>query len=140
MLVAGFAAAGVMLLACGAWRAGRRSVTTRRIAAILSVDEPLPGRGSHAPILAPPPRWRLELGQLIATIQTRDATLRGPAIALACVSGLIGISTLGTGWLVLAALSGATAYWLGGRARRRQRIETQALNAMHLLASGLRAG
>jgi tight adherence protein B len=59
---------------------------------------------------------------------------------LACVTGLIGISTVAPGWLALAVISGTIAYSLGGRARRRQRIEAQALNALQLLSSGLRAG
>lgn len=116
-------------------------MTSRRIATMLALDEPLPGPNAPQSLtIEAPPRWRLELGQVIGAIQARDAILRGPAIALTCVLALIGVSTLAPGWLALAAISGATSYWLGGHARRRQRIESQALNAMQLLSSGLRAG
>jgi tight adherence protein B len=138
LLVATLAGLGMALLAFGVWRAGRRTTTSRRIATLLAIDEALPGPAA-SPIVAPP-RWRLELTQVLAAVQARGTTLRGPVMITACGAALIGVSTLAPFWLALAAATGLAAYWLGGQARRRQQIESQALDTMQLLSSGLRAG
>jgi len=139
-LVAALAAVGVMLLGLAIARRRRHTATAHRIATLLALEGPLPGQGAEAPLDATPPRWRLELRQVIGAMQARDSRLRGPLTALAAVSALIGLSTLSAGWIVAAAGGGGLAYWLGGHARRRQRLETQALTAMQLLSGGLRAG
>jgi tight adherence protein B len=56
------------------------------------------------------------------------------------VSGLVGVGTLSFAWIALAALAAAGAYGLGARLRRQQALEAQALEAIQLLSSGLRAG
>src|SRR3984893_17470149 len=66
--------------------------------------------------------------------------LRGPAMAVAFVCGLFGLASVSPIWLGLAVLGAIGAYALGASDRRRRRIEVQALDAMQLLASGLRAG
>ena len=116
LLVAALAGLGVTLLAFALWRAGRRTTTSRRIATLLALDEPLPGPAS--PLVIAPPRWRLELVHAIGALEARGARLRLPAIGLACLTALIGVSTLAPAWLALAAASGMLAYWLGGRSRR----------------------
>lgn len=139
-LIAGLCAIGVILLATGVYRLRRRTATRRRVAAVLA-DTPLPGWNG-----APPPRsptsitWRLQLRQNLAQLEARDSLLRGPALALTPICALIGLATVSPIWFGLAALAAAAAYALGGRKRRRGRIEAQALDALQLLASGLRAG
>src|SRR6185436_15070626 len=61
-------------------------------------------------------------------------------LGLCIMTALIGVGTLTLGWIALAGLLAGATYGLNARARRRQRVETQALAAMQLLASGLRAG
>jgi tight adherence protein B len=139
-LIAGLCAIGVIVLAMGVHRLKRRTATSRRIAAVLA-DAPLPGRAgqqsSSTPVRV---TWRVEIRQLLAQAEARYSTLRGPALAVACVFVLIGLATASPGLIGLAALAGLGAYGLGERERRRRRIEAQALDAMQLLASGLRAG
>jgi tight adherence protein B len=84
--------------------------------------------------------WRLELRQLLAQLEARYSTLRGPALAIASICALIGLATVSPIFIVLAALTALAGYALGARERRLRRIEAQALDAMQLLASGLRAG
>ncbi len=139
-LIAGLCAVGVILLSTGVYRLRRRTATTRRVATLLA-DTPLPGRVAHAPSATPVGiHWRLELRQLLAQIEARGTVLRGPVLIVACICALIGLAAASPIVLSLAALAALGAYALGARERRRRRIETQALDAMQLLASGLRAG
>jgi len=138
--IAGLCAVGVIVLATGVYRLRRRTATTRRVAALLA-DTPLPGRVAHAPSATPVRiHWRLELLQVLAQIEARGTALRGPVLIVACICALIGLAAASPIVLSLAALAALGAYALGARERRRRRIETQALDAMQLLASGLRAG
>ena len=132
---AAVSALGAMLLASGLWRLQRRSVTARRVAELLREDAETPATVANVPL-----HWRVELRQALARVEAHDAVLRDPAIALACMSALIGLATVSVGWVGLAVLAALAAYALGSRERRRRRIEAQALDAMTLLASGLRAG
>jgi tight adherence protein B len=134
--IAALCAAGVMLLSGGVYRFNRRAVTSRRVAEVLGSHDvrPLP----PAPLAAA--RRGLDLRQIAAMLEARSDSLRAPVVALACVSLLIGLATVSAGWLGIAVLAAVAAYALGGSARRRQRLEAQALDAMGLLASGLRAG
>lgn len=133
--VAALSAVGAMLLAGGVYRLQGRAVTSRRVAALLSEDTE-----SGQPIRGVPLNWRLQARQAFARVEAHDARLRDPAVALACVCALVGLATVSPQWLGLSVLSGLAAYALGGRERRRRRIEAQALDAMTLFASGLRAG
>lgn len=132
--IAALCALGVVVLSGGVYRLSRRAVTARRVAALL-LDAPRP-----APAAARPAQWRVEIRDVLAQLDARGSTLRGPFVVLACVCGLFGLASVSAAWLGLAAASSLVAYTLGGRARRRQRLEAQALDAMGLLASGLRAG
>jgi len=137
LLLAALAASGVVLILAALDRARQRSTTMRRVAVLVGVDagplEPLRSDSS-------PQRVRLQLTQLVARVRAHDDALRGPAVALAIVSALIGLGTVSLGWLIVAGGLAVAAYAFNGRARRRERVETQALAAMQLLASGLRAG
>jgi tight adherence protein B len=135
-MIAGLCALGVVVLSSGIYRLRRRTATSRRVAAVLA-DTP-----SATPtfLVHLPTRWSLEVRQMLSQIEARDHALRGPAMALACVCALIGLASVSLVWMVLAMLAALVAYLLGGRERRRRRIEAQALDAMGLLASGLRAG
>jgi tight adherence protein B len=138
-LIAGLSAAGVVLLAWGMYRLRRRTATSRRIAALLA--EPLPGAdGTVAPDAPPDKRWVLELRHGLAVVEAHDTQLRAPTLALGCICGLLGLATVSPALLGLAVLTAVAVYALGKSDRRRKRIEAQALNAMQLLASGLRAG
>jgi tight adherence protein B len=139
-LIAGLCAVGVIVLSSGIYRLRRRTATSRRVAAVLA-DTPLPGRIGQAPP-GPPVRvdWRVELRQVLAQIEARYSMLRGPAFAVACIGALIGLATATPVFIGLAVLVALVAYALGARERRLRRIEAQALDAMQLLASGLRAG
>jgi tight adherence protein B len=132
--IAALSAVGVMVLSTGVYRLKQRAVTARRVAEVLG-DGP---RRSHAAQL--PLRWHFEARQVLAHIEAHDNALRAPAVALACVCALIGLASISPLWLLLAGLSALAAYALGARERRRQRVEAQALDAMGLFASGLRAG
>jgi tight adherence protein B len=132
--IAGVCALGAMLLLSGVYRLNQRALTTRRVSEVMG------GQSARAYLPRQPSRWALEARQILAQIMAHDTSLRTPAIALACVSALIGLATVSPLWLVVAVLSAVAAYVLGGRERRRRRIEEQALDAMGLLASGLRAG
>jgi tight adherence protein B len=132
--IAGLCALGVMLLMGGVYRLNQRALTARRVSEVLGGASPR----SYLP--RQPIRWRLEAGQVLAQIAAHDTSLRTPAIAIACVSALIGLAAVSPLWLGLAVLCALAAYTLGARERRRRRIEEQALDAMGLLASGLRAG
>jgi tight adherence protein B len=125
----------MMLMLTGAQRLSHRAVTSRRVAELLDERGHRPRRTFQLP-----GGWRFEAGQAIAQLQSHDSALRGPTVALACVAAMIGLATLSPLWFVLALASALAAYALGDRQRRRQRIEAQALDAMTLLASGLRAG
>jgi tight adherence protein B len=139
-IVAGLCALGVSSMAAGIYRIRRRGATSRRIAAVLAADA-LARRASPQQLIEPvPARWQIELRQAIAQLEARDSVLRGPTLALAGVSALIGLATVSPLWLGLGVLAALAAYALGGRERRRRRIEAQALDAIQLLASGLRAG
>jgi len=131
--IAALCAVGVVLLSGGVYRLNQRAVTSRRVAEVLGEGP----RRQYAAML--PARWQFETRQVLAQIEAHSA-LRTPAVALACVSGLIGLASVSPLWLLFACLCGLAAYALGGRERRRQRIEAQALDAMGLFASGLRAG
>ena len=139
LLIAGLAGAGVGLLSLGTWRARRRLMTSRHVASMLGlerlprIDEPRPHRTLHVPNLT-------QVRGLLARMQTRDTQIRPLAVALACVAALIGLASVSMVWILLAAASALLAWYLGARERRRRRIESQALNAMQLLSSGLRAG
>ena len=137
--VAMLAAAGTVLILVAVERTRQRSTSRRRVAALVGV-EPLGDESHHRAWSLSAPRLRLDLARLIVRIRAHDDSLRGPAIALALVCGLLGLGTLSIGWVLLAVASAAAAYAFNGRARRRQRVEAQALAAMQLLSSGLRAG
>jgi Flp pilus assembly protein TadB len=138
--IAALCALGVAVLASGIYRLSRRASTARRVTALLAEAPRSALRDQLHPGARPHPRWQLEVRQALAQIEARDSTLRGPTIALACVCALLGLATISAVWVTLAALAGLAAYALGSRQRRRNRIEAQALDAMQLLASGLRAG
>ena len=137
-VIAALCAAGVVLMTSGVYRLNQRTVTARRVGELLG-DAATPSQ-DHAPHLHVPAPWQVELRQLTAQIVAHGPALRGPAIALACVCALIGLATVSSLWLIVALLSALAAYAFGARERRRSRIESQALDAMDLLASGLRAG
>ena len=125
----------------GVYRVRRRAVTSRRYAALLT-NEPLsaytdPTVPSEAPARS---RWQIQLRHTLEVVEARGSSLRGPTIALSCVSGLVGLATVTPALIVLAALGTAAAYGLGATGRRCQRVEAQALNALQLLSQGLRAG
>src|SRR5205823_12157168 len=129
LLLASLAALGAVVLGAGIVRARRRLATTRRLAAMLALEEPLPAAaGPNQPVELPPPRWRVELRHVIARIEARDSALRGPAVTAACLSALVGLAMISAMWLGLAIALALAAYWLGRRDRRRRRIEAQALN------------
>jgi tight adherence protein B len=140
-LVAGACALGAVVLATGLARLRRRAVKSRRYAALLAnvpiaayADADLP------PEVAPAPRWRIEVRHALAVIQARGSRFSGPTVAVACVSGLVGLATVNPALIVLAVLAAVASYALGASERRRRRIEAQALNALQLLSQGLRAG
>jgi tight adherence protein B len=134
--IAALCAAGVMLLGSGIYRLSHRGATARRVADVVgerrSPSEPL---RVHVP-----GALRLEVGQLAGQIEAHGEWLRGPVVILACLCALVGLGSVSLPWIVLAALCALAGYALGARSRRRARIEAQALAAMDLLASGLRAG
>jgi tight adherence protein B len=127
----------VVLILAALDRARQRSTTMRRVAVLVGVDA---GRLQPLQSDSTSRRIRLRLTQLVGRVRAHDDALRGPAVALAVVSALIGLGTVSLGWLIVAGGLALAAYALNGRARRRQRVESQALSAMQLLASGLRAG
>jgi tight adherence protein B len=137
--LATLAAAGLVLILLALQRAHQRSLATRRMASAVGVDV-IARVDQPRPSLVTWPRLRINVKHAIARIRAHDDMLRGPALALAAISGLIGLATLSIGWVIVAGLAAGASYALNARARRRQRIETQALDAMQLLASGLRAG
>lgn len=138
--IAALCGVGVMLIGGAVYRLQRRAATTRRVADLLSETSRL----GHTPVagtrFGPSAEVQLMARQLLAQLQTRDTMLRAPVGAIACISLLLGLATVSTVWILLAALTGLLAYLLGGSQRRRRRIEIQALDAVTLLASGLRAG
>src|SRR5579859_3841702 len=140
VLVAGLCAIGMIVLGTGVYRLQRRTATWRRVAAVLA-DTPLKGwSGQPVPGVPVGGPWRLELRQALAQIEAHDSVLRGPVLAVACVCALFGLASVTPIWIGVAALAALTSYALGASQRRRGRIEVQALDAMQLLASGLRAG
>ena len=140
MLIAGLCAVGVVVLSSGIYGLNRRTATSRRLAAVIA-DSPVStwvdqSRSAAAVNVG----FRLELRQMLAQIEARQTALRGPAQAAACICALIGLTTVSPVWIGVSILAVLAAYALGGRARRQERIEAQALDAIQLLASGLRAG
>jgi len=133
------ATAGLVVLLVAVERARQRSLATRRVAAAVGVDAfervAMPRRERVAW-----PAVRVQVVQLAARVRAHDDALRGPAMVVAGISALLGLASLSPTWIALAVLAAAAAYLFNGRARRRQRIEAQSLDAMQLLASGLRAG
>jgi tight adherence protein B len=139
-LIAGVCAVGVIVLSSGVYRLRIRTATSRRVAALVA-DTPLPGWVEPAPSGAPVRiNWRVELRQIMAQVEARYSMLRGPALAVACICALIGLATVSPAFIGIAAVTALAGYILGARERRLRRIEAQALDAMQLLASGLRAG
>jgi tight adherence protein B len=136
VLIAGLCAIGVMLMGTGVARMQRRTVTSRRVSAVLAEA---PTTRTDLTIHLPP-AWRGELRQLVARFEAHDTSLRGPLLALCCVCGLIGLATFSAVWVILAAACALGAYALGARARRLARIDAQVLDAIGFLSSGLRAG
>lgn len=134
--IATLCAASVILLSTAAYRLNRhRMRAARRVAHVLG-DSPEP----ESARVDAPRHWRMEARQLRAQLQAHDKALRAPAIALACMCALIGLASLAPLWFLAAVFAALAAYVLGGRARRLDRMEQQALYTMDLLASGLRAG
>jgi tight adherence protein B len=138
-LIAGVCATGAVVLGAGMYRLRRRAPTARRVAVLLG-ETSASGQRRVSPSVGKQRRWRLDLRQAIAQIEAYDHNLQAPALGLACVCALIGLASVSPAWLLLAILAATAAYLLGGRERRRRRIEAQALGAMGLFASGLRAG
>jgi tight adherence protein B len=136
VLSAGLCALGVMLLSTGVLRLRRRATTHRRVASLLA-EAPNPG-GELTVALTP--AWQGDLRQVAARFQAHDTTLRGPLLGFTCISALIGLASFSVVWVAFAIVAGVATYSLGARARRRARIEAQALDALGLLSSGLRAG
>jgi len=140
-LVAGALALGVVALASGLLRFVRRAVASKRYAALLAT-EPLaayPGAELRLDASARA-QWQVELRHVWEVIEARGSKLRGPAIALSCVSGLVGLATVTPALIAIAVLGAVTFYALGAAERRCRSIESQALNALQLLSQGLRAG
>lgn len=136
LTLSALAAAGMVLLLAGVQRARQRTTSMRRFATIVGLEP-----GALQPLVPPATsRLQVELTQLVARVRVHDAALRGPAIAAAVVCALIGLGSASLAWLILAGCAALAAYAFNGRARRRQRVEAQALGAMQLMASGLRAG
>jgi tight adherence protein B len=127
---------GAGLLMAGVLRVQRRLSTRRRVADILDLEQP-----TEPTVAAEAPRDLRESVQGLAAFARRhDTALRYPLLIVAFVSGLVGVGTLSFAWIALAALAAAGAYGLGARLRRQQALEAQALEAIQLLSSGLRAG
>ncbi|GAC1328680.1 MAG: hypothetical protein NVSMB2_27940 [Chloroflexota bacterium] len=139
-LIAALCGVGVMLLGGAVYRLQRRAVTTRRVADLLSELSRLGHVRVAATGLRPSPEWQLAARQLLGQLQTRDTILRAPIAAIACISLFLGLATVSAIWILLAGLAALLTYLLGGSQRRQRRIEIQALDAVTLLASGLRAG
>jgi tight adherence protein B len=139
-LVASVSALGIMLLASGLYRLRRRTATSRRVASLFADSMPLAADGGLEPAPSGVSRWRLEVRHGFAVIEAHDTRLRGPTLVAACICGMLGLATASAALIGLAVLCAVAVYALGKSDRRRKRIEIQALNAMQLLASGLRAG
>jgi tight adherence protein B len=136
LLIALLCAVGVMLMGTGVVRLQRRATTTRRVSAVLAEG---PTSSSAVPVRLTP-AWQGDVRQLLARFEAHDTTLRGPLLALGCACGLIGLASFAPIWLVFAGACVLGAYALGARARRLARIDSQVLDAIGLLSSGLRAG
>jgi tight adherence protein B len=132
--IAGLCSLGVVLIGSGVYRAKQRAATSRRVAEVLS-EQPRLLRSAHLRH-----SWVVEARRKLAHLEANASAFRSPAVALACLTALIGLATVSPVWLALSVLSALAAYFCGGRERRRGRIEAQALDAMGLFASGLRAG
>jgi tight adherence protein B len=133
--VAALSAFGIMLLLLGVVQLRRRAQATRRVAQLMADRAK---RGQPAP--RDTADRLVELRQFVAQLRAHERNVQEPALAVAGVCGIIGLATISPGWLGLALLSGVAAYVSGAGERRRRRIETQAVEAMALFASGLRAG
>jgi tight adherence protein B len=135
LFLASLAGSGVTLLLLALERIRGRAMTKRRVANLVGVQfdqlEQFQGGSS---------RLRISVTHVIARVRAHDAALRGPAIVLAVISGLVGLATASVGWLIGAGCAAGAAYAFDWRARRRRKIESQALLSLQLLASGLRAG
>jgi tight adherence protein B len=141
VLIAGACALGVVVLATGLYRFRRRAVASRRYAALLATEPISVYPGASAQLDAPArSQWQIELRHARAVIEARGSMLRGPTLALSCMSGLVGLATVTPALIALAVLGAAAAYALGATDRRCRQVEAQALNALQLLSQGLRAG
>jgi tight adherence protein B len=140
-VIAGVSAVGAVVLGVGIFRLRRRAVKSRRYAALLA-SEPFTTRPLDD--VQPEPsgwsRWRIQFRHALAVVEARGSGFRGPTIAVACVSGLVGMATVTPALIAVGVLAAVAAYALGANERRRGRVEAQALNALQLLSQGLRAG
>jgi Flp pilus assembly protein TadB len=136
-LIAGVCALGAMLLTSGVVRLRRRASTSRRVASLLA-EQPVLGVELNVPPGGT--AWGAEVRQFVGRFEAYDTTVRGPIIGLACVCALIGLASVSAIWMLVGVLAAGAAYALGAGERRRARIQEQALDALALLASGLRAG
>jgi hypothetical protein len=101
-LIAATLGLGVMLLLVGARRLRRRAATSRRLSALVVEAAPvqLPPGASATPSLRTP---IVNLGPVIAVVQSFDATLRPPITALAIIAALMGLATISVAWLIVAS-------------------------------------
>ena len=81
-------------------RQEQQAIDSRRHLLILGLD-----LFQHLPVVL----WLLELRQVLAQIEARDSTLRGPTVALACAFALVGLASVSAVWIVLAVLAGLQA-------------------------------
>ncbi len=132
--IAGLCSLGVVLLGSGFYRLNQRAATSRRVSEVLSEQPRQSGEASRSR------RWLVEVRLNMAQLEANASAFRAPSVALACITALIGLATVSPVWLAVSVLGAVAAYACGGRERRRGRIEAQALDAMALFASGLRAG
>ena len=136
-IIAALCAIGVMMVSTGAYRFSQRAVTSRRVAEVLG---PQAHRTYAASSARPHITWHFDARQALAQLESHDSALRGPVTFAAGMCGIIGLASISPFWFVLMLVLAMAAYALGARERRRGRIEAQALDAVGLFASGLRAG
>lgn len=136
-LTAALCAVGVVMISTGAYRLRQRAATSRRVAEMLG---PQPRRAYWARPGRLHVTWHFDARQALAQLEAHDNELRGPVTFAAGVCGIIGLASLSPIWFMLMLSLAGVAYALGARQRRRGRIEAQALDAVGLFASGLRAG
>jgi tight adherence protein B len=136
--LAALAAAGLVIILIAVERGRQRATALRRLATMVGVDViDTPAAPRRSISLGRP---RIDVAHAVRRVRAHDDALRGPAMAIAVVCCLLGLAMVSMPLLVIAGLAAGASYALNGRARRRRRIEQQALGAMQLLASGLRAG